>query len=274
MIVSYNFKFEKQQAATVSVLDRGFAYGDGLFETLAFRNSNILNFKDHLRRLKTGMYALKFEGVEGLQRDVVKQQLLRLVKKNNIKTDARLKIQVWRKPGGLYTPHNLSCNILMMATPLETEPEAMGLKLGFSKEVTLYPSPLSRFKTCNALPYVLASIERKQSDCDDLILTDYRGHVAECTASNIFWVSKGQVYTPGLKTGCVAGVTRKNIIKKLRRRGFKVNKVRVSASTLLSADHVFTSNAAQVAHICCIGKTQFAPFEEIHQILQPIVGIR
>lgn len=267
MIVSYNFQLTEEKNISLPLKDRAFSYGDGLFETLIFRKGKIQFFKDHMRRLKEGMKALGYEGVNGLKKSIVKQQLKNLIKKNGIADDARLKIQVWRKWGGLYFPENLHFNIVMMAMPIEVAPNAAKpLKMSFSDTVRLHFTPFSKFKTINALPYIVASLERRKKDVDDLVLLDSKGNVAECTSSNIFWVKSGKFYTPRLKTGCVDGVARKNLIKHFEGKGFKVNKVKAPKEDLLKADHVFISNVSGIRQVHQIDDKAFEPFPPINKL--------
>ena len=212
------------------------------------------------------MKALGIEGVNGLRKEVVEAQVQQLIRKNEVRGTVRIKIMVWRKTGGLYTPDNSHFNVLISISPYKYNPEVNHLKLGVSQKVRLYNSPISKFKTCNALPYIIAGIEKQQSVFDDLILLDQKGNVSECTASNIYWVKDGTVFTPSLKTGCVAGISRKNIIKKLSKRGFEVKKAKASPTVLMTAQHIFLSNVGQLAHVAKFGSTEFKPFK-------PIVGL-
>jgi len=72
---------------------------------------------------------------------------------------------------------------------------------------------VSAFKTLNALPYVLAGNYRKQLGVDEVILLDTHGHLAECVASNLFWLKDGMLYTPSLNTGCIGGIIRQQFFR-------------------------------------------------------------
>jgi 4-amino-4-deoxychorismate lyase len=151
-------------------------------------------------------------------------------------------LQIWRKPGGLYTPEDNKFEMLLTVKPLGLLPYVTKTA-GFSEKVTLSHSFLSRHKTCNSLPYILAALEKEKRELNELVLLDNNGNVAECISSNIFWRKKNTFYTPSLETGCIAGVMRKNVIKILKGNGFEVKKVKAKKKSLLEADTIFSSNA-------------------------------
>ncbi|MEM1135014.1 MAG: aminotransferase class IV, partial [Bacteroidota bacterium] len=241
----------------MSPQNRSFRYGDGLFETIIYRKNKIKFFKDHLRRLKNGMKALAFEGITGLKKDLLEQQILRLIAKNRLHGKVRVKIQVWRKPGGLYLPENNHFNILITAEEEAESFEFKSLKLAFSEQVKLAYSSISKYKTSNALPYVIAAIEKQKRGYDDLVLCDTRDRISECIASNIFWVKNDQVFTPSLKTGCVAGIARKNLIRKLEKLGTKVKIVKEKKDKLIDADSIFLSNVSGIIHVQYLEKVHY-----------------
>jgi len=267
MYLSYNHKIITEQHLHLPYHDRAFNYGDGLFESIIYHKGKARFLNDHLKRLKKGMHALGIQGGQGIKKNVLSAQIDCLLHKNKIKGSARLKLMVWRKPGGLYTPENLHFNLLIISQPTEfNKQNPTGLSLGLSQNVRLAYSSLSRFKTCNALPYVLAGLEKQHTPFDELLLLDQKGRVAECTASNLFWIKKDIVFTPSLKTGCVAGVSRKNILKRLEKQGFKTEKVKAGPEALLEADHIFTSNVSRIAQIGTFAEKQYKPFPLLKEL--------
>lgn len=266
MLISYNFKQIDEKLFSLPYQDRGFRYGDGLFETIIYQKQKIRFFKDHLKRLKSGMKALGYEGVNGLKKDLLEQQILQLIHKNKLDNKVRVKLHIWRKPGGLYRPDNNHFNVLITVKEEPQYFEFKTLKLAFSKEVSLAYTPFSKFKTSNSLPYIAASIEREKRGFDDLVLCNRKGIVAECTSSNIFWVKNNRIITPSLKSGCIAGVARKNMIKKLLKAGYKVEKVMSKKSQLLEADSVFLTNVAGVMHVRSIEQHKYKLFEKAEEL--------
>ncbi len=227
-------------AATFGLLanNRAFQYGDGLFETIRYEAGHLWFWPDHFDRLTCGMVALQLVPGTPFGIDELQTQLLDLVQQNGLaNAPARLKLQVWRQPGGLYTPTTHAADWLLTAHP--TEPFGITTKprLGIFRDVRLSPSIVSAYKTLNALPYVLAGLFRQQHHYDEVLLLDTHGHVAECVASSIFWVKDHQLFTPSLETGCIDGIVRRQIIRK-----YPVQEGLFFPEILSDADAVFCAN--------------------------------
>jgi branched-chain amino acid aminotransferase/4-amino-4-deoxychorismate lyase len=268
MYASLNFSLLEEKDCAFHIHDRAFRYGDGLFETIMVKDGVIQFLGDHLARLKAGMQALAFEGKDGIHRDIIEHQIYNLLQRNHLMQGmARVRLQIWRKPGGFYTPENLHFHILITTKPHYPEKLKRHLHAGFSKKIRLYNSMFSRYKTLNALPYVLAGVEKSMSGFDDLVLLSQEGYISECTASNVFWVKEGKIKTPLLTTGCVAGVFRKNLIKQFEKAGMNVKKVAEKKEKLLEADHIFTCNVTGVFHIVTLEGKNFREFDMVNKLL-------
>ena len=213
------------------------------------------------------MYVLGFKGIKALKKEVLRQQIIHLANKNGIHNVGKIKIIVWRKEGGKYTPDNRHFNILIIIRKIEKPDNFSSIRLSFSETVHVQYSKFSAFKTCNALPYILSGIEAENRKVDDLILLDNQGNIAECNYSNIFWVKNNEVFTPSIKTGCVAGVFRKNIINILKKENFIVKEVKSNRKEVLKANYVFISNVMQVRHVYRIDKKRFGKFTIIEKLL-------
>lgn len=256
MNVIYNGNLIKQDEPFLNSENRAFYYGDGLFETMIFQNGKIIFLEDHLERLSRGLLALKINIPASLNFNAITLEIKKLVKSNNISEKARIKLVVWRKPGGLFTPESNTGDFLITAKelkPLVASPRT----LDFCKSVRLSFSPFSQFKTCSSLTYVLAGIELKERGLDDVILLDTDGNVAECLYSNIFWVKGKAYFTPSLETGCIEGIRRKNLINKLAASNIEVNIVKSKPHELLEADYIFLTNVAGFYPITTVGSKKF-----------------
>lgn len=245
MKVIYNAKPMEEGEFLVKNTDRAFRYGDGLFETIIYDKGKISLLDRHLRRLKGGMRIFRLEA-DILTEENIRQQIESLAALNQIKGTGRVRLQVWRKEGGLYTPDRQQANLFLTMAPFEKKEGKVIEHAAISEEVYLYKTSTSRFKTCNALPYILAGIEKKERKLDDLVLRDHQGNIAECTSANIFWVKDGVYFTPSLDTGCVAGVMRGYLIDKLTQAGKKPCLVQETIESLLQADSVFACNVTGI----------------------------
>ena len=197
MFLVYNSDILPEDDFRLSVNDRAFQYGDGLFETIRYETNRIWFWSDHFDRLTAGMSAMQFTPPDNFTAETVHAAILQLLSTNKLLNQpARIKIQVWRQSGGLYTPATNKANVLITARPGNSFSITEKAKTEIYDAFRLSPSPISAFKTLNSLPYVLAGLYKNQHLLDDVILLDTEGHLAECLASNLFWYrQRNAVYT-------------------------------------------------------------------------------
>jgi len=238
--------------------NRAFQYGDGLFETMVFRHGEVRFLPDHYQRLTRGMAVLDLAVPVRFSETYLAEAIAELVQANGLGATARVKVQVWRRPGGRYTPESREAEFLITTTELPPNPPTVRRNVIFYEDVRLHASPLSGYKTCSALPYVLAGLARKRADADEAILLDGDGHVAECVASNLFWLKHGTLFTPSLQTGCVAGVMRKQILARADACGFPWQEGLYAKVELLAAEAIFCCNVAGIQFLTRIGNYSFA----------------
>ena len=195
----------------------------------------------------------------GFSAGYLQEAISGLVRANDLNEEARVKVQVWRRPGGLYTPESGEAEFIIVASALpESKPAASRDNVFIYEDVRLHASPLSQFKTCSALPYVLAGLARRRLGADEVILLDARGHVAECVASNLFWLREDTLYTPSLETGCIAGIMREQILAHAYRYGLSVGEGLYLQTEMLSAEAVFCCNVAGYQFLTRIEGQPFA----------------
>lgn len=233
-------------------VNRAALFGDGIFETMVYRNGRIRFSKEHEERLQAGLNQLKIIP-SGLS-----VQILEAYVKQQFPKESQLRIRwnVFRRGLGKYTPLDNSAQDLILIQPLD-QPILTKSQAYISKDITIAPSPWSHCKTLNALPYVMANIERKEKGMDDVILLDIHGFVSEAGSANIFWVKENVFYTPSLSCNCIAGVGRRKIIEALQQEGAILEEGRFTVEELLRADQVFTSNVTGVAYIAELGNRSY-----------------
>lgn len=247
MYLVYNSDIIPQENLALTAGNRAFLYGDGLFETMRYEQGRIWFLPDHVDRLSRGLQALKLQTQADFATQVLSQHIHTLLNLNGlIDQPARIKLQVWRQPGGLYSPATNESAYLLTVVPgrpfTVTERKQLGLYTAFR----LSSSPISAFKTLNALPYVLAGLYKQEHQMDDVMLLDMGGHLAECNASSLFWLQGHTLYTPSLTTGCIDGIVRRQVIYRANSYGFLVKEGLFTADILMEADLVFCCNAAGI----------------------------
>jgi 4-amino-4-deoxychorismate lyase len=223
--------------------ERSFLYGDGFFETIIVRK-NIIGFWDlHFERINNALLALSLSfdlsNLEG--------NILKLVQKNNV-PDARIKVLFWRKEGGLYTPLMNDANCIIVSEEFR-KLSITEINTDFAHNSFKMFSPISAYKTLNSLPYILAGVEAKSRNLDDLILFSNDNLVAETISSTIYYIIRSKIYTPTLKSGCIAGIIRKKLLNdKL------IIEKDITTNDFNTIDGAFTSNVSGLKWIKKIGE--------------------
>ncbi|AZQ61456.1 hypothetical protein EI427_04210 [Flammeovirga pectinis] len=256
--ILYNNEVTKSTKTPLSINDRGLQYGDGIFETMITYSGHIRFIKDHIDRLKRGAKELQLDLTdELLDPEYYFQVVKSLKKKNNIEGECRIKLMLWRKEGGLYTPSGTESNFMISIIPFEPKLETNALNVDFAESIKVPITPVSFCKTLSSLTYTFAGLEKKKRELDDLILFNYEGYVAETISGNVFWVKDKVIYTPKVCVGCVSGIGRKNIIVYLESKGYKVRKVTARKVDLLDADALLTANVTGVTMIKKVGEKHY-----------------
>jgi branched-chain amino acid aminotransferase/4-amino-4-deoxychorismate lyase len=252
----YNGQITKESSIMSLSGNRGFCYGDGMFETFAIHQGKIRLLGYHLDRLKNGLDILKLHPPDNFPASI-KSFFDLLIRENTITGKARGRVYVWRSKGGLFTPEKQTSEYLITVEPSDFHSTRVCENAGICKSVTNYLSPFSSIKTLSALKYVLAGIEKKDRGLDEIILTDADGHISECLSSNMFIVKDQTFFTPPLSTGCIEGIMRRWIIETLSGSGVEVQEKLFDVQTLLDADHIFSSNVFGIKHIKKIDHKEF-----------------
>jgi branched-subunit amino acid aminotransferase/4-amino-4-deoxychorismate lyase len=272
MVLLYNFQPVQEEALSLSYLNRGFQYNDGLFDTLIFTDGRIRFLHDHLDRLRRALAVLGLSLPEAwLEEAWWRRQVSFLIRENALTAPViRIKANIWRKPGGLFTPETDQAEILVTASAQAELPAVIGTA-GMVDAAPVPYSPFSFFKGPYALHYVQAGRAKKQAGWDEGILLDARGHIAEALVSNIFWLKGPVLYTPSLETGCIAGIMRLNVLRACQMLRLEVREGFFREAELLAADLVFTSNVTGLRPIAAIGQTCFQTNSAVFQRLQEMV---
>jgi branched-subunit amino acid aminotransferase/4-amino-4-deoxychorismate lyase len=249
MFVNYNFQSIKQEDFHLNHLNRSFMYGDSVFETILIRDSQIRFLSDHIQRLKKGLDILGIHPVEELSVALLENHIMALAKANQLETNARVKIQVWRKSGGLLIPEKEEGDMLITVNPPGKSQPSVKEKVIIYDGIRLSYTPFSGNKTGNMLPYILAGKYLKHSGMDDLVLLNHELFVTECVYTNLFWIKDNTVFTPSLNCGCIAGIMRKQIIAWFAQNNISFEEGQFLKVELLNADAVFTSNVSGISAV-------------------------
>ena len=243
--ICFNGKFFSADEPVLLASNRGYRYGDGLFETMKVQQGNILLADYHFERLYTGIAMLQFEMPRLFLRQRTEDEILHLCKKNKCEQLGRVRLSVFRGNGGLYDEEK-ALQYLIECWPLNESVSKLnenGLVIDIYSEAEKSCDKFSNLKSANFLPYSMAALYAKEKKVNDCLVLNSTGSIADSTIANLFVIKNGIIVTPGLDEACVNGVMRRHLLKEMQNAGYDTREVAVSVNDLANADEVFLTNA-------------------------------
>lgn len=247
----YNGEWLPEGQPLVTAGNRGFRYGDGLFETLYVVNGAIRLRSYHFERLFEGMKLLQLQLPEKYDAAWLSTQIAILCQKNQHPI-ARVRLTVFRGEGALFdAPGPAHCIIESQALTLPAPDSGLptpdsGLRTGIFPHARKSADAFSHLKSNSYLPSAMAALHARQQGWDDAFLLNAAGRVCESAIANVFIFRGGGLYTPPLSEGCVAGVMRRFLLENLAGAGYPVEEMPVIVSDLYTAEEVFVTNALRL----------------------------
>ncbi|MDD5622170.1 MAG: aminotransferase class IV [Actinomycetota bacterium] len=250
-----NGKLFTGSRAAVPVKDRGFLYGDGLFETLRSFKGSVFMLDSHLDRLFHSLKILKYD--TAFDKEYIKEALKKTIAKNNLNVrDAYIKIIVTRgiHKGELHFKGNFRANLIIIADALDEYPEkdyTEGIKIISSSIRRPSPgNPLYSHKLLNYFENIFAKDEADHNKAQEAIFLTGDHLVLEGASSNIFYVKRNTVYTPPLTQNILPGITRQMVIELCAKKRIKVKQKNIHYRDMINADEVFkTSSIAGIVPV-------------------------
>jgi len=245
MVVFLNGQFVAEAQAVVSAQDRGFTYGDGLFETMRVFNGKPFRMAQHLERMVRGADFLKIKlpyTPKELQRFADE-----LIGKNQM-PDSVLRVTLTRGPGERgYTPKGSGTPTLVMtvhpALPLDPDNPPQWSLVTSSFRIPA-SDPLSSFKTANKLVSVMARVEAEEKGADEALITNTNGEAAETAGANLFWIYHDKICTTPTGRGVLPGITRAVVLEICQVLTLPTNKRVIKPEALKNAEGIFLTQSA------------------------------
>ena len=227
---------------TLSPLDRGFAYGDGVFRTIKITGGKPDHWALHYTKLLEDCNVL---GIVCPAADLLMSDLKQLVTDRH---DAVIKIIITRGEGarGYAVPALAQPTRIVIKTPLPSYPSANfdeGVKLHLCELRLSAQAKYAGIKHLNRLENVMARMEWSDSSIVDGVLLDSHENVIECTMSNLFARFGTTLLTPDLGNCGVAGITRQQILKLALNLGLSPEVAQIALSRLMQADELVICNS-------------------------------
>jgi len=243
--INYNGKYIDDSNPIIQANNRGFRFGDGVFETMKFKKGKIIFLDEHLSRLWQGLKRFQFDLPKLFTPDYLESQILALIQKNKLSV-ARIRLTVFRGNGGLYDPENLHPNFIIESWNLpETNGDLNenGLQCILFKDALKSVDAYSNLKHNNYLPYLMGALQAKKMKCNDAIIFNANLNICDSTIANVFLIKENIIYTPALSEGCIAGIMREFVINELRKNNCNVVEQTITETDLANADEVFLTNS-------------------------------
>lgn len=244
-MINYNGEIQSSDT-TLSNLNRGFLYGDGVFETLKIVNNKILFIEDHYFRLMASMRIVRMQIPNNFTLEYIEEQVLNLAKANNCENSARVRLTFFRNDGGFYLPQTRTVSFLIQVSPLnETHysfSDAM-YEVDLYKDFYITKQLLSTIKTTNKMINITGSIFADENDLQNCLLLNNEKNVVEALNGNLFMLIGNQLITPSIEDGCLNGIMRKQVLQVARKiEDVEVLEQPISPFDLQKADELFITN--------------------------------
>ncbi|MDQ6631409.1 MAG: branched-chain-amino-acid transaminase [Verrucomicrobiota bacterium] len=243
-------KYYDEAKAKISVFDHGLLYGDGIFEGIRAYNGRVFKLKEHIDRLFYSAKAILL--TIPMSHEAIMKAVIATCRQNNIRA-GYIRLIVTRGVGGLgLNPNKCKApSTIIIADEIQIYPAAI-----YQRGLEIITVPTTRnlhsalnpaIKSLNYLNNVLAKIEANNGGCEEAVMLNADGFVAECTADNIFIVKENQLFTPPLSAGALYGITRGVVMDLARETGLQVGEPNLTRYDLFCADECFlTGTGAEI----------------------------
>lgn len=243
-------KYYDEKNAKISVFDHGLLYGDGVFEGIRAYNGRVFKLQEHIDRLFYSAQAILLT-LPMSHREIM-DAVLETCRRNKIR-DGYIRLVVTRGVGelGLSPFKCRRPSVIVIAHKIQLYPPEL-----YERGLTIITVPTVRslhsalnpaIKSLNYLNNVLAKIEAINGGCEEAIMLNAQGYVAECTGDNIFILKGGAMCTPPLSAGALYGITRSVVMEIARESGMSVSEPDLTRYDLFNAEECFlTGTGAEI----------------------------
>lgn len=242
-----NFNGNIQDNSQISIENnRGFLFGDSIFETLKVNGSNILFLEEHYLRLMASMRICRMEIPMPFTMEFMEEEILKLIHVQENKTSNRVRFTVFRNAEGLYNPSSNEIQFIITSTNLTSENyifNSSNYEVELFKDFHVSKHLLSTLKTNNKMTNVVASVFAKENDFANCLLINDDKNVVEAINGNIFMKIGNQLITPPITDGCLNGIMRKQIMAIVNKmENIEMVEKSISPFDLQKADELFLTN--------------------------------
>src|SRR6516165_9347930 len=246
-------KYCTELDAKISVFDHGLLYGDGIFEGIRAYNGRVFKLREHIDRLYCSAKALLL--TIPISHAEMMEAVVETCRRNQIH-DGYIRLLVTRGVGTLGLNPNRCKNpsVIIIADKIQLYPPELytrGMEIVTVPTVRSLHSALNpAIKSLNYLNNILAKLEANLAGCEEAVMLNAEGYVAECTGDNLFIVKNGALLTPPLSAGALYGITRQVVMELADEVGLKVSEPNLTRYDLFNADECFlTGTGAEIVPV-------------------------
>ena len=246
-IVYINGLFWTIDKANISVLDRGFTYGDGLFETMRVYSGKIFRLEHHLDRLFQSARSILIE--LPITRNEIRSAIYAALKLNGL-SDSIVRLTVTRgeQDSGVNVDYSSPPTIVILVKPVKaiskkTYKEGIGIKL-YKKSAIRTQGISNKIKSCNYLSNIILRENALKENFFEAVLLDHNHNVTEGTISNIFIIKNNQLKTPITNEFVLSGIIRQAILDLCLENNIPFKEDLITERELYEADELFLTNSA------------------------------
>lgn len=235
--ICFNGKFVSVGEPLFDAQNRGFRYGDGVFETIKVFDRKILLEQFHYDRLFLSLKMLQIDFA--FDASFLSSLITNLCKRNDCLDSARVRLAVYRN-------HQNNAEFIIEATALNSQVNQWNKK---GLAIDIYPfarknaDAFSNLKTANFLPYILAELFAKEKGLDDALVLNAFSNIADSSKANIFLIKGKEIFTSAMHQGCVSGVMRRFLLDELKKNNFRTHQQEITEQQLYDADEIFLTNS-------------------------------
>ena len=244
-MVNYNGNIQENSNFSIES-NRGFLYGDAIFETIKVLDNKVLFLEDHYFRLMASMRICRMEIPMNFTMEFFEEQILKLTNSLEKSNSFRVRFSVFRNSDGFYTPISNEIEFIVVAISSENTVytiEKSHYEVELYKDFFIPKQLLSTLKTNNKMLQITGSIFAKENGYDNCLVLNDEKNVVEALQSNLFMKIGNVVVTPPISDGCLNGIMRKQVIEILNKMdGIEVKETSISPFDLQKADELFLTN--------------------------------
>lgn len=226
--------------------NRGFLFGDSIFETIKVLPNQILYLEDHYFRLMASMRICRMEIPMNFTMEFMESEIFKLIQALPFAKAYRIRFSVFRIGNGYYTPDYREVKFIINGSALENsiyEINSSEYEIELFKDAHITKQLFSTLKSNNKMIQVVGSIFAKENDYQNCLLLNDEKNVVEALQSNVFMKMGNRLITPPLSDGCLNGIMRKQILEIAKKiDGLIVEESSISPFDLQKADELFLTN--------------------------------